>query len=596
MTPPKEQKGKPDEASSELADELEKLLDIHDDDDATTPLTKTPSLKTQQDDPIADEPQMPEGADPSLDETDVQDAPTDAGNAKPADTSFRDGGEAPSKTQTKSETEARGDIHAPIGKQPDVVDQEHDREQELPAASLSLDSEEPSVHPDEETDGSQTPRESSEEPAKGPVLKPLPPTATKTVSSAHPKDEPADLASAGSADLLVGAAAVNVARVVGTQAPDGTVDDNTVPPHNVEDRPSLEEQASAEPVLDVGIPDPGQEDGLAGPRLETTPEEVAQNAPPRTEVVTPAPANAASPAQQTQDGEVKRVPLPVGQVLRDRYELLEVIGLGGMSTVYRALDRFRVRARSPHAQVALKIVNVNEKIGNDAVELMHREARRMQELVHPNIVRVYDWDRDDSSNTDFIVMELLEGRTLAKALKATDDGTLAFPQILHLLTCVGAALHHAHMQDVVHTDIKPGNIFIERNGGIKVIDFGTARRLNPFPGGEDDPTVIYLDRVGALTPAYASLEMLRGEDPSPTDDVYGLGILTYMMIAGHHPFDKKSAEDALAAKMKPKKPKGLSGWRWKALSQAIQLVQDNRTATVEEFIEGFTKKPWWRIF
>ena len=341
----------------------------------------------------------------------------------------------------------------------------------------------------------------------------------------------------------------------------------------------------ADPVPDIGMADIGTESSdNAGRRT------IAQET-----AIARAEAARAKPRKLRKTSAPKRIPVPVGDVLRDRYEILEVIGLGGMSTVYRALDRFRARARSPYAQVALKVVNVSSDLGHDAVELMHREARRMQELVHSHIVRVYDWDHDPESETDFIIMELLEGKTLAKILKSSEDGTLAFPRALHIIEAVGSALRHAHARDVIHTDIKPGNIFVTRTGDVKVLDFGTARRLNPFPGGEDDPTVIYLDRVGALTPAYASLEMLKGEDPTPMDDVYGLGVLAYMMLAGRHPYDKKSAEDALEEKLKPEKPKNLAKWRWPALRRALQLTQDERTATITEFIEGFSRKPWWRI-
>src|SRR5271168_2714226 len=111
-------------------------------------------------------------------------------------------------------------------------------------------------------------------------------------------------------------------------------------------------------------------------------------------------------------------PAPVGLVLRGRFELMEIIGRGGMSTVYRAVDRLKLRARFAEPEVAIKIVDAGDGMQSDAIELIHREARRVQEISHPNIVEVHDSDFD--GHLHFIVMELMKGRTLAAALKERD--------------------------------------------------------------------------------------------------------------------------------------------------------------------------------
>src|SRR5690606_771385 len=129
------------------------------------------------------------------------------------------------------------------------------------------------------------------------------------------------------------------------------------------------------------------------------------------------------------------LPLPVKSVLRARYELVDVVGRGGMSTVYSAIDRFRLRARSPNPLVAIKVLNVNRKIDAAAVELMHREARRMQEFQHPNVVRVYDWDQDGPIY--FIIMELLQGRTLGAIFKERGEEPLARKSALEIVEAVG---------------------------------------------------------------------------------------------------------------------------------------------------------------
>lgn len=282
-------------------------------------------------------------------------------------------------------------------------------------------------------------------------------------------------------------------------------------------------------------------------------------------------------------------PLPPGHVLRDRYEIAAVIGRGGMSTVYRAVDRLRLKARSPRPTVALKVVNTGTGIDEDMVQLMHREARRVQDLVHPNIVRIYDWDTDGEH--DFMVMEFLEGRTLGAILRETPDQPLAMSQVLTIVRAVGAGLAYAHANDVVHADLKPGNVFLTSDGTIKLLDFGNSRRIDASYADSDDPTVVYHGRVGALTPAYASWEMLSQLPPTPTDDVYSLAVLTYLIVSGRHPFDRATAQDAMERKLRPMRPKGLGRRRWRALRNGLALEQAHRTPTVEQFVREFAKRP-----
>ncbi len=288
-------------------------------------------------------------------------------------------------------------------------------------------------------------------------------------------------------------------------------------------------------------------------------------------------------------------PLPGGHVLRGRYEIMDVIGRGGMSTVYRAVDRLRLRARSPRPTVALKVVNTGTGIDADAVELMHREARRMQDLVHPNIVRIYDWDTDGEH--DFIVMEHLEGRTLGAILKETPDQPLAMSQVATIVRAVGAGLAFAHANDVVHADLKPGNVFLTSDGRIKLLDFGNARRVEASYADSDNPTVAYHGRIGALTPAYASPEMLGQLPPTPTDDVYSLAVLTYLVASGRHPFDRATAREAIEKGLRPERPKGIGTRRWKALRAGLALERAERTPTADQFVREFLRGPLWaRLF
>ncbi|MET3585317.1 serine/threonine protein kinase [Pseudorhizobium tarimense] len=282
--------------------------------------------------------------------------------------------------------------------------------------------------------------------------------------------------------------------------------------------------------------------------------------------------------------------------LRSRFELLEEIGRGGLSRVYKARDLVAIRAGLSDAVVALKVMAAGADVGDDLVSLMHREARRLRDLVHPNIVRVYDMDNE--GRLHFMVMEYLEGMSFAKILREADGHRLALPQIDRLVRDVAAALAFAHGRGVVHSDLKPANIFIETGGRVKLIDFNIACPVaRPIKVSEED-TVAILGRLGALTPAYASPQRLAGAEPSSGDDVFSLGLVTYLALTGRKPFHAGGAAAAVAENEAIAKPEGLSWWRWQALRAALALDDRERLSDVGRFARLFTGgplvEPAWR--
>ncbi|MGX1308850.1 serine/threonine protein kinase [Amorphus suaedae] len=289
----------------------------------------------------------------------------------------------------------------------------------------------------------------------------------------------------------------------------------------------------------------------------------------------------------------KPLPLPLGTMLRERYELISVLGRGGMSTVYSALDHFRLRAASQVPLVAIKLLNDDPTINAEMRELMHREARRMQEFVHPAIARVYDWDED--AGRSFIIMEQLEGQTLSRMLRKRGTDPVSRVTRNRIIADIGSALDYAHERGVVHTDVKPGNIFVTTSGAAKLLDFGVsyANEAVDLSDEDDRPTIAYFGHVGALTPSYASLEMLLGMVPAPADDVYSLAVVAYMLVAGKHPFDHKSVRWAIANGKVPERPAGLGARQWRALSQALAFERNERTPEVREFVDAFTAVTWW---
>ncbi len=277
-------------------------------------------------------------------------------------------------------------------------------------------------------------------------------------------------------------------------------------------------------------------------------------------------------------------------ILNERFVLKCTLGAGGMGTVYKAEDLRKVEARDLNCCIAVKILNADFKNHPDAFISLQREASRSHQLSHPNIVTVHDFDRD--GETIFMTMELLEGEDLEALLIQQQNIGLPKKQALEILRdfCVG--LDYAHKKGIIHSDLKPGNIFVTKEEGTKILDFGIARlaleskNQDHFDAG----------RIGAITPAYASLEMINRQSPDARDDVFAAAIIAYELLTGKHPFNKCSASTAVAKYISPARPANLSKRQWKALSKALQLKRADRTKTIKEFMDGMLLTPKLPIY
>ncbi len=272
----------------------------------------------------------------------------------------------------------------------------------------------------------------------------------------------------------------------------------------------------------------------------------------------------------------------VGSVLRDRYVLQEKVAGGSMGVVYKAMDRRLAEAGSTDHWVAVKVLSPLLAENVLALRALQQEAAKGRCLVHPNIVRFIDLDRDDELY--FMVMEWLEGRTLANILDSKDAATIDNDAAFRIVSQIGDALDYAHRCGIVHADVKPGNIMILPGGDAKLFDFGVARARQEHPGSGFDPGVL-----GALTPAYSSMQVLTGEEPVAADDVFSLSCLLYRLIAGYRVFGPRNAAEASEFGMKPQRLKALSDSQWRALKKGLAYARIARFSSVSEFVIALTR-------
>ena len=211
-----------------------------------------------------------------------------------------------------------------------------------------------------------------------------------------------------------------------------------------------------------------------------------------------------------------------GTVLGKRYELLEVVGDGGMATVYKA------RCRMLDRIVAVKILKDEHSRDQSFVEKFKTEATAAARLSHPNIVNIYDVGQED--DIYYIVMEYVEGRTLKDII--SEEGPLPVSKAVDIAIMICDGIHQAHQKGIIHRDIKPANILVTSNGMVKVADFGIAQAISK-------KTITFGGNViGSVH--YISPEQAKGEPLTPATDIYSLGCVLFEMLTGQIPFDAES--------------------------------------------------------
>ena len=207
----------------------------------------------------------------------------------------------------------------------------------------------------------------------------------------------------------------------------------------------------------------------------------------------------------------------IGRTLAGRYRVDAFLGKGGMAEVYKVWDMHR------STYLAMKLLYEDLALDNVFLRRFKREAQTLARLQHPNIVRFYELEQD--GRQVFMLMDYVEGETLKHKIFDA-NGPLPLDQIMDIMRPFCQALQFAHNEGMVHADVKPGNIMIDKTARVLLTDFGISRMTESATA----------TMVGAGTPAYMAPEQARGEDPIPQTDIYALGIVLYEMLSGERPF------------------------------------------------------------
>ena len=295
-----------------------------------------------------------------------------------------------------------------------------------------------------------------------------------------------------------------------------------------------------------------------------------------------APTRITGTIDHAQSSTLQKDSVDVGTILKDRFVLEDIIARGGMGVVYKARDLRKEEYKDRDPYVAVKVLGEECKTHPDFFMALQRETRKSQKLAHPNIVTVYDFDCD--GDTVFMTMEYLVGQTLNVFIRDNQPHGLNNKTAFSIIEGIGQGLAYAHKNGIVHCDFKPGNVFLTKDGTVKILDFGISRATKHPEQRTQDTTVFDAGKFGALTPPYASCEMLEGDDPDPRDDIYALACVAYELLTGSHPFAREKATVARNRHMKPARVKGLHKHQWKGLLHGLAFNRTSRTPSVDQFL------------
>ena len=271
----------------------------------------------------------------------------------------------------------------------------------------------------------------------------------------------------------------------------------------------------------------------------------------------------------------------IGRLLDNRYEILEIIGTGGMAVVYKA------RCHRLNRLVAIKILKDDYFQDEEFRRRFHAESQAVAMLSHPNIVSVYDVSTSDDA--DYIVMELIDGISMKQYMEK--KGVLNWKETLHFAIQIAKALDHAHSRGIIHRDIKPHNVMVLKNGSIKVADFGIAHVMSKS-------NTLTKEALGSVH--YISPEQARGGRVDSRSDLYSLGVVMYEMMTGRPPYDGETPVSVAIQHIngKPQMPSTLNpnipGGLEQIIMKAMEQEPNRRYASAQTMLydmDEFRKDP-----
>ncbi|HEY0800214.1 MAG TPA: serine/threonine-protein kinase, partial [Steroidobacteraceae bacterium] len=277
-------------------------------------------------------------------------------------------------------------------------------------------------------------------------------------------------------------------------------------------------------------------------------------------------------------------PIEIGRVLRDRYVIEKRLGSGGKGTVYKALDRYRSSLPVSQQYVAIKILHATASDRDEMVETLRRELYCAQMLSHRNVVNVFELDRD--CDIDFFTMEFLEGELLSSLIARFGPLPLSRSSAWEIIRQIGSGLEHAHSRNVAHADLKPQNIMIMQSGEVRILDFGASRVSMKQAADERRGKTL-----PSLTPAYACCELLEGRSADPRDDLYALACISYELLTGTHPFQRRRATEARDFGIVPTRPQGLNRKQWQTLVKGFSWHRAGRSIPVGDWLKRLLPEP-----
>ena len=348
--------------------------------------------------------------------------------------------------------------------------------------------------------------------------------------------------------------------------------------------PGLRPTATDNPATPAAPPareaSPAREAPLISETVATREAPVAREVPVARDIVAPSRVEHtdAHPRREDTQSSDSVGELKAGSVLRRRYRIEAVVGQGGMGTVFQVLDEFRLEAPGTQ-RLAVKVLHPAVAKRAELLAELRREFQSLQFLSHPNIIRVFDFDRDGP--LVFFTMELLTGAPLSRILQARRLIPLDRPHALGVIREIGTAVSYAHRRGAVHGDLNLQNIFITGSGEVRVMGFGASYKTRQTSQTPDPEMTLPFSKS-----TFVSCQVLEGERADARDDVFSLGCLAYLLLSGVQPFGKRSAIEARDAKLKPRRPANVSHRQWQALRSALGWERESRPTDMLEWLSG----------